>query len=155
MLDAIGAPRDGVGQGDRRFHLLRLALQPLLHDELFQNFMFGGLGVPEIHHFVHQLVDCDEVLLDAFVAHLVEVVPEDVNDAVQKLGHEQRRHLALHDGYEKHAVPLHVDEVELGRHQHRVDLCRVRRSLHLRPEKVTARPAHHPAVVLLDQHLAL
>mmetsp|Transcript_12975 Transcript_12975/g.29833 ORF Transcript_12975/g.29833 Transcript_12975/m.29833 type:complete len:269 (-) Transcript_12975:5-811(-) len=124
------------------------------HDHGLEHVGLSGHGNAVVHHLVHDLIDGDEVFLDALLAHFVEVIPEHVHHAVKKLRHQQRRHFSLHDCDEEHAVPLHMDDVVLGGHYDRLDLGRVRRLLHLIPEQLAASSADVASIVLLDDHFS-
>lgn len=56
----------------------------LLRDVLLQYFGFGGLRVTEIHHFVEQLVDDDEVVADGFFLESFEVFGQGGDEAVEE-----------------------------------------------------------------------
>ena len=83
VADALAAPADGVGDGDRR---ARLHLEPvrLLRDVLLQDLGLGRLRVAKVHHLVEQLVDDDEVVADRLLLELLEVLGEDLDDLVQE-----------------------------------------------------------------------
>lgn len=75
---------------------------------------------------------------------------EGVDDPVQKLDDEKRRHLTLDDRHEVDAVPEHADQVVVRRGYHRGDVLRLRGAF-LRLEEVVAHGAADDALPVLLQ----
>ena len=49
-----------------------------------QNLALRCLGVSEVHHFVHELVDDDEVVSNRLFLQFLEVLDQDLNETVQE-----------------------------------------------------------------------
>ena len=56
----------------------------LLRDVLLEDLRLRGLRVAEIHHFVEEFVDDDEVVADGFFFEGLEVFGEDCDEAVEE-----------------------------------------------------------------------
>lgn len=82
VLDVLGAPRHGVGDG--RWKARLADLMALLRDVLLQDLRVGRLRVPKVHEFVEQLVDDYEVVADALLFQLVEVLTEHLHISTNK-----------------------------------------------------------------------
>ena len=81
-----------------------------LRDVFLEDFGLGGLRVAEIHHFVEQLVDDDEIVADGFFLEVLEVVGEDGDEAVEE--EEDRRGVGVEFG-EGEQVEVGVSDVEV------------------------------------------
>lgn len=55
-----------------------------LGNVFLQDFRFRGLRVAEIHHFVEEFVDDDEIVADGFFFEFFEVFGEYFDDFVQE-----------------------------------------------------------------------
>lgn len=83
VADALGAPRDGVCDGDRGAGL-DLELVGLLGDVLLEDLGLGGLWVAKVHHLVEEFVNDDKVVADGFFLEGFEVLSEDLDDLVKE-----------------------------------------------------------------------
>ena len=78
---------------------------------------------------------------------------EGVDDSVQELDDEQRRHLALDDGHKVDPMPEHTDQVVVRRGDHRRDVLRLGGSFLGLEEVVAHRAADHALPVLLQENV--
>ena len=96
VLDILGAPRHGVGDGGGQLGLVRV-LVALLRDVLLQYLAVGRLRIAEVHELVEQLVYDDEVVADALLFQLVEVFAEHAHHFVEK--RQDQRGICVHFGH--------------------------------------------------------
>jgi hypothetical protein len=59
-------------------------LDTLTGNGLLKNLALGCLGVAKVHHLVHELVDDDKIVADALLLEFLEVLDEDLGEAVKK-----------------------------------------------------------------------
>ncbi len=53
-------------------------------DSLLQYLTLRRLRIPEIHHLVQKLVDYNEIIADALLLQLLEILGEDLDDLMQE-----------------------------------------------------------------------
>lgn len=109
VLDPFRSPRDGIRDG-HRWSGLGLHLVALLGDELLQDLAVCGLGIPEIHQLIQQFVNDDEVVPDALLLQLLEVLDEHLNDLMQEDENEGDICVLLGGGNDIQVVVLDVHE---------------------------------------------
>ena len=61
-----------------------LKLVRLLRDIFLKNLAFGSLRIAKVHHFVHELVDNNEVIPYTLLFEFLEVLDENLDKPVQK-----------------------------------------------------------------------
>jgi len=79
---------------------------------------------------------------------------ERVNDSVQKLDDEQRRHLTLDDRDKVDPMPEHTDKVVMGCGYHRRDVLRLSGAFLRLKEVVAHGAADHALPVLLQENVS-
>ena len=83
ISNALRTPGHRVGDS-HGWSDLDLEFVGLLCDVFLEDLALGGLGVPEIHHLVHELVDDNEVVPDTFFLEFLEVLDEDLDEAMEE-----------------------------------------------------------------------
>ena len=51
---------------------------------LLQDLAFCCLGISKVHHFIHEFVDDNEVVADRLLLELLEVLDEDLDEAMEE-----------------------------------------------------------------------
>jgi len=67
-------------------------------DETFEEFDFGGLRVPIVHHLIKKFIDDDEVVPDGLLLDIFEVAFKDIDEGVEKGEDEDGVVIFLWDG---------------------------------------------------------
>mmetsp|Transcript_20800 Transcript_20800/g.61968 ORF Transcript_20800/g.61968 Transcript_20800/m.61968 type:complete len:308 (-) Transcript_20800:8-931(-) len=123
VLDALGTPGDGVGDCRRWPHLLHRQLMGLRLDVLAQDLDLRRLRVSVVHHLIQELVRDDEVVLDALLLELVEVVPEHLSEPVEERHDEGGVGVALRHRHEVKVVVLDPRKTDPVLAEHGLDCC--------------------------------
>lgn len=79
---------------------------------LLQNLAFSRLWVTEVHHFVKQLVDDDEVIPNAFFLELLKIFREDLDDLMKKEKNLGRIGVTLCEGEKIEIIVANVKILE-------------------------------------------
>lgn len=87
-------------------------------DELLEYVALGGEGEAIVEHLVEQLIDHDIVILNHRFGAIAEIILECVHNTMQKLNDKQWWHLLLAGCHQGHTVPLHCDQIIMGRGNH-------------------------------------
>mmetsp|Transcript_27336 Transcript_27336/g.68629 ORF Transcript_27336/g.68629 Transcript_27336/m.68629 type:complete len:607 (-) Transcript_27336:60-1880(-) len=109
VLDALAAPRDGARHLHRHLcqllcvlHAALAELLARLHDVQLECIQHGGLGVPEIHDFIQNLVHKHEVAVDRVFIEVAQVGLENVHQLVHDFKYRGRVGILCGDGHHPH-----------------------------------------------------
>lgn len=91
ILHSIGSPTDLIGQGWWWTHLLQS--MAFLSDVFLENIRIGRLWKAEVHHFIEQLIDDNEVISNGFFFEFFEIFTKDTNTFVEKW--KNHRHIGV------------------------------------------------------------